>query len=76
MHSNAIDLNRARDQLPSLIEQAAQGEEVILTEGGEPVARIIPIAPAREPRQFGSARGMIHMADDFDAPLEDFKDYM
>jgi hypothetical protein len=27
------------------------------------------------PRQPGSARGLIWMADDFDAPLDDFKDY-
>ena len=25
---------------------------------------------------FGCAKGQIWMADDFDAPLEDFKDYM
>ncbi len=25
---------------------------------------------------FGSARGLIEMADDFDAPIEDFKEYM
>jgi hypothetical protein len=25
---------------------------------------------------FGSLKGKIHLADDFDAPLEDFKDYM
>jgi uncharacterized protein (DUF433 family) len=30
----------------------------------------------RKPRQFGSARGQIRMSDDFDAPLDDFKDYM
>jgi|GEM_PF-898054 len=28
------------------------------------------------PREFGSARGSIHMADDFEAPLEEFRDYM
>lgn len=27
-------------------------------------------------RKFGSAKGMITMSDDFDEPLEDFKDYM
>ena len=27
-------------------------------------------------RQFGSMKGQIWMADDFDAPLEDFKEYM
>lgn len=26
------------------------------------------------PREFGSARGLVHMADDFDEPLEDFSD--
>ena len=25
---------------------------------------------------FGCAKGQFHMASDFDAPLEDFKDYM
>lgn len=25
---------------------------------------------------FGSLKGKIHMADDFDSPLEDFKEYM
>ncbi len=26
--------------------------------------------------QFGSLKGKIHMADDFDAPLDEFKEYM
>ena len=31
--------------------------------------------PMKE-REFGCLKGQIWMADDFDAPLEDFKDYM
>ncbi|MEO0458258.1 MAG: DUF2281 domain-containing protein [Cyanobacteria bacterium P01_A01_bin.114] len=32
---------------------------------------------AEQPRpQFGSAKGLIEMSDDFDEPLEDFKEYM
>ncbi|GEM_PF-6738089 len=31
--------------------------------------------PAPRPR-FGSGKGIFHMAPDFDAPLEDFKEYM
>ena len=31
--------------------------------------------PLKE-REFGCLKGQIWMADDFDAPLEDFKDYM
>lgn len=31
----------------------------------------------RKERKFGSMRGLVvHIAEDFDAPLEDFKDYM
>jgi hypothetical protein len=31
----------------------------------------------RKDRKFGSMKGLVkHIAEDFDAPLEDFKDYM
>jgi len=32
--------------------------------------------PPQKYRQAGSLKGMITMAEDFDAPLEDLKDYM
>lgn len=33
--------------------------------------------PKKKNRKFGSMKGLIiHIANDFDAPLEDFKDYM
>ncbi|HEX8265706.1 MAG TPA: DUF2281 domain-containing protein [Pyrinomonadaceae bacterium] len=33
--------------------------------------------PKRKDRKFGSMKGLVkHIADDFDAPLKDFKDYM
>lgn len=33
--------------------------------------------PKRKDRKFGSMKGLVkNIADDFDAPLEDFKDYM
>ncbi len=33
--------------------------------------------PKKKNRKFGSMKGLVvHIADDFDAPLEDFKDYM
>ncbi|MBW3569925.1 MAG: type II toxin-antitoxin system prevent-host-death family antitoxin [Gemmatimonadetes bacterium] len=76
MSQHAIDLTHAQTRLPELVRQAARGEDVILTDAGEAVAKIIPITRARGPRQFGSAKGLIHMADDFDEPLEEFEDYM
>ncbi len=33
--------------------------------------------PKRKERKFGSMKGLVvNIAEDFDAPLEDFKDYM
>jgi len=32
--------------------------------------------PKQKNRQFGRMKGKMWMADDWDAPLEDFKDYM
>ncbi|MCU0756937.1 MAG: DUF2281 domain-containing protein [Xanthomonadales bacterium] len=33
------------------------------------------VNPSRQPRQPGSARGQVWIAEDFDAPLADFRDY-
>lgn len=76
MSAHTVDLEQARAQLADLVEQAKHGEEVILTEGGEPVAKIIPISRVKPQRQFGSAKGLITIAEDFDEPLEDFREYM
>ncbi|MEA2604346.1 MAG: hypothetical protein QOF89_5338 [Acidobacteriota bacterium] len=37
-----------------------------------------PLQSSTRPRQrtFGSAKGLIRIADDFDEPLEDFREYM
>jgi hypothetical protein len=42
------------------------------------VARLVASAPPqRKPRQLGTLRGtVLYMAPDFDAPLDDFKEYM
>lgn len=42
--------------------------------------KVIPAAGAEHKKlsgpQFGSARGLISMSEDFDEPLEDFAEYM
>ena len=73
MGEHSIDLAHAR--LAELVQKAARGEEVILTQGGEPVARIVPISRVQGPREFGSARGLIRIAEAFDAPLTEFREY-
>ena len=47
------------------------------TENNQPVARLIATTPGRPKRKLGTLKGtVLYMAPDFDAPLEDFKEYM
>jgi antitoxin (DNA-binding transcriptional repressor) of toxin-antitoxin stability system len=52
------------------------GEEVIIARDNKPVLRLMPLKDPRQPRQPGSARGEIWMAEDFDETPEDFKEYL
>ena len=73
-----VTIEEAQARLPEFIERLAAGEELIITRGGQPVAKLVGQAkPSRPPRRPGTLRGtVLYMAPDFDAPLEDFKEYM
>jgi len=66
-----IDVENEKRPLGELVERMLEGAELILTKGDRPVARLVPIQPNR---RFGSAKGLITIAEDFDAPLEDFQE--
>ena len=69
-----ISVEEAQDRLPELMDEAAGGEEVVISRADGSAFRLVPVEMAPRPR-FGSARGLFTMADDFDAPLEDFREY-
>ena len=73
-----ITMSEAQSRLKELIAKLAPGEEIIITENQQPVARLVREHPARPPRPApGLGKGSIlHMAPDFDEPLEEFKEYM
>ncbi len=73
-----LSIHEAQAKLPELIHRLSPGEELILTENDQPVARLTLTAPPeRKPRRPGTLRGtVLYMAPDFDAPLEEFKEYM
>jgi prevent-host-death family protein len=74
-----VTIQEAQNRLSDLIHRLMPGEELVITENDQPVARLLPTPPAlpQKPRQLGSLKGtVLYMAPDFDAPLEDFKEYM
>lgn len=63
-------------QMTTLLEQLQPGESVVITDDGEPVAQVTKVGRTSWPCKAGSAAGEIRMAPDFDAPLEEFAEYM
>jgi prevent-host-death family protein len=63
-----VGVHEAKTNLSRLLRRVAAGEEVTITRGGEPVARLVP-ARSRKHRVLGRDAGRLRIADDFDAPL-------
>ena len=83
---NTITLEEAQTHLAEMIHQLAAGGEVIITEDHRPVARLTRIGTQqRTPRprppvtgipKAGAYAGRLVVPDDFDAPLEELREYM
>jgi prevent-host-death family protein len=72
-----INIAEAKAHFSEIIRQALLGEEVIIAKGNRPLVKIVPLKSATTQRTPGSGKGqLLRMADDFDEPLEDFKEYM
>jgi len=63
-----VGVHEAKTHLSRLLRRVAAGEEIVITSGGRPAARLVP-ATAASPREFGFDRGAVTIHDDFDAPL-------
>jgi prevent-host-death family protein len=73
----SITIAEAAQKLPDLIDAALRGEEVVITKDNLSLVKLIPATPVkRHPAKAGSAKGLIWISDDFDEPLEEFKEYM
>ncbi len=70
--TQTVTVDEAQDKLPDLLAQALAGDEVIITEAGTPVARLVPVvAHSKKKRVAGLNRGSISTDEDFDEPLSD-----
>ena len=69
--ATTVNIYEAKTQLSKLVDQAANGEDVIIARNGNPVARLTTLKAEKRPIQFGLLEGKGWIADDFDAPLPD-----
>ncbi len=74
----AVTIEEAQAKLPEIIHQLSPGEELVITENQQPVAKLVgeqsPKPRLRPPPGLG--KGMITIVSDDDEHLKDFAEYM
>jgi antitoxin (DNA-binding transcriptional repressor) of toxin-antitoxin stability system len=74
--STTVSLEEAQARLPELIAKLAPGDEVVITQGDQPVAEIRSSREGKPQPQFGRCKGMLTIVEDDDEHLKDFAEYM
>jgi len=63
-----INIHEAKTHFSRLVDRAAAGEEIVIAKAGQPRARLVPLErPTGRRRGYGSMRGKIWLADDWDS---------
>ncbi len=72
MPEQTVNIEKIEKQLSDLLAIVSDGDEVVISQNGKPLARLEHIAAKRKKKRVaGLNRGMILTDDDFDAPLPD-----
>jgi prevent-host-death family protein len=66
-----INIHEAKTHLSRLLEQVADGGEIVIAKAGKPIARLVPLEAPPKKRQLGLLKGKLNVPDGFDAPLTD-----
>ncbi len=69
--ATTVNIHEAKTHLSKLIEQAANGEEVVIAKAGKPIVRLTPVEPPTPKRRIGFMEGQFTVPDDFDTMFQD-----
>jgi antitoxin (DNA-binding transcriptional repressor) of toxin-antitoxin stability system len=73
----SVTIEEAQAMLPEIVRQLQPGEEITITDHEQPLAQGRKAARTSWPCKAGSAKDSIRrIAPDFDAPLDEFREYM
>jgi len=70
-----VSLSEAQKRLLTLVDAAIQGETVLIVRDDEHTVQLVPVSSGKPVRKAGSAKGLVSIAADFEAPLSDFDEY-
>lgn len=71
-----ITLEEAQAGLVDIIHKLTPGEEVVITENNQPVAKLVATPSPRLRPEPGLCKGWITIVSDDDEHLKDFAEYM
>ena len=72
-----VNVHHAKTHLSQLLQDVAQGQEVVIARAGVLIARLVAWQrPSTTVAAPGAMRGQIEICEDFDAPLEDLFEAM
>ncbi|MEO7337825.1 MAG: type II toxin-antitoxin system prevent-host-death family antitoxin [Caldimonas sp.] len=63
-----VNILEAKNQLSKLVKAALDGEDVIIANHGKPMVRLVKLAGAPKKRGYGSWKGLVTLAPDWDSP--------
>ena len=65
-----VSIAEAKNRLPELIRAVEDGENVVITRHGKPVAQIAPPPPERRRVRLGGMKDRIRLLPGWDAPID------
>jgi len=65
-----VSIAEAKNRLPQLVRAFEEGESVVITRNGKPVAQLAPPPPKRRKVRFGSMQGRIRLLPGWDDPVD------
>ena len=66
-----VNVHEAKTPFSRLLARAQEGEELVISNAGRPVARLGPLARPGKQRRLGLLDGTFRIPDAFNAPLPD-----
>lgn len=66
-----VNIHEAKTHFSQFINQALNGEEIIIARGGKPLIKLVPFVEQTTMRHGGQFKGLMVISEDFDAPLPD-----
>jgi len=76
MYQNKVTIEEAQVNLKNIVKDVEKGNVYIITIDDKPMAVLSSAEKTKNIPKYGSAKGKLIIKPDFDAPIDEFNEYM